>query len=304
MSLDIEVTDLTLRYGKTTALDGLSFHLDGGKIYGLIGRNGSGKTSLLSVLGAFRRQSAGTVRIGGAEPFENESVTRQVCLIRESGDILDDHKCGAVLDLARRLRPNWDQEYAEALLRRFDLPAGKYPTKLSRGQRSAFGCILGLASRAPLTIFDESYLGMDAPSRYAFYDELLADYARHPRTVILSTHLIEEFGSLFEEVVMIHRGRLVVHEETDALRARGTAVTGPAEAVDGFVAGRQVLNRRQLGGTRSATIYGPLDEAERRRAISAGLHLDPVPLQDLFVHLTADGRGEGADLRDREETIR
>jgi ABC-2 type transport system ATP-binding protein len=87
---------------------------------------------------------------------------------------------------------------------------------------------------------------------------------------------------------MIDRGRLVLHEEGDALRTRGTAVTGPAEAVDRFVAGRQVLNRRQLGGTRSATIYGPLDEAERRRATAAGLQLEPVPLQDLFVHLTAD----------------
>jgi ABC-2 type transport system ATP-binding protein len=298
MSLDVEVTDLTLRYGDTTALDGLSFHLDGGRIYGLVGRNGSGKTSLLSVLAAFRRQTAGTVRIGGTTPFENESVTRQVCLIRESGDILDDQRCGAVLDLARRLRPNWDQGYAETLMRRFDLPARRYPKKLSRGQRSAFGCILGLASRAPLTIFDESYLGMDAPSRYAFYEELLTDYAEHPRTIILSTHLIEEFGPLFEQVVIIDRGRLVVHEETDALRTRGTAVTGPGEAVDRFVAGREVLNRRRLGGTRSATIYGPLDEAERRHAAADGLHLEPVPLQDLFVHLTADGRGT------REETVR
>ena len=297
MSLDIEVTDLRLRYGRTSALEGLSFRLAGGKIYGLIGRNGSGKTSLLSVLGSFRRQTAGTVRIGGREPFENESITRQVCLIRESGDILDDHRCGAVLDLARRLRPNWDQGYAETLLRRFQLPTRKYPKKLSRGQRSALGCVLGLASRAPLTIFDESYLGMDAPSRYAFYEELLSDYADHPRTIILSTHLIEEFGSLFEEVVMIDRGRLVLHEETDVLRSRGTAVTGPAEAVDRFVTGRDVLNRRQLGGTRSATIYGPLDQAERRRAATDGLHLEPVPLQDLFVHLTADERGTS------EETV-
>jgi ABC-2 type transport system ATP-binding protein len=298
MSLDIEVTDLRLRYGRTTALDGLSFRLGGGKIYGLIGRNGSGKTSLLSVLAAFRRPTAGTIRIGGTTPFENEPVTRQVCLIRESGDMLDDQRCGAVLDLARRLRPNWDQGYAETLMRRFDLQARKYPKKLSRGQRSAFGCILGLASRAPLTIFDESYLGMDAPSRYAFYEELLTDYAEHPRTVILSTHLIEEFGSLFEEVVMIDHGRLVLHEETDTLRARGTAVTGPAEAVDSFVAGREVLNRRALGGTRSATLYGPLDEAQRRRAAAEGLRLEPVPLQDLFVHLTADERGN------REETVR
>ena len=84
---------------------------------------------------------------------------------------------------------------------------------MSQGQRSALGVILGLASRCPLTIFDESYLGMDAPSRYAFYDELLADYLAYPRTIVLSTHLIEEVSSLFEEVVIIDRGRLLIQNK-------------------------------------------------------------------------------------------
>lgn len=289
MTLDIHLRDLTLRYGRTTALDRLSLTLQGGKIYGLIGRNGSGKTSLLSVLAAFRRATGGEVLVGGENPYENERLTRQICLIRESGDVLD-YRVRRVLDFARRLRPGWDQEYADRLVDRFRLPLRKRPQQLSRGQRSALGCALGLASRAPLTMFDEAYLGMDAPSRYAFYEELITDYAAHPRTIILSTHLIEEFGSLFEEVVMIDHGTLVLHEETDALRTRGAAVTGPAELVDSFVAaatGMTVLGERRLGGTKAVTVFGSFSDQQRHRAQTAGLQLEPVALQDLFVHLTA-----------------
>jgi ABC-2 type transport system ATP-binding protein len=285
--LNVQVSDLTLRYGDTTALDGLSLDLAGGKIYGLLGRNGSGKTSLLSVLAAFRRASVGAVRVAGKDPFENHRLTSQICLIRESGDVFESDRCHRVLAFARRLRPFWDQEYAERLVDRFQLPLRKRPQQLSRGQRSALACILGLASRAPLTMFDESYLGMDAPSRYAFYEELLADYAEHPRTVIISTHLIEEFGSLFEDVVMIHNGRLLVHSQTDTLRGRGTAVTGPAELVERFTDGLTVLSTRRLGGTMSATVYGPLPGSLQDRAARSGVQLEPVPLQDLFVHLTS-----------------
>lgn len=290
MTLDLEVADLTLRYGATTALDQLSFRLDAGKIYGLIGRNGSGKTSLLSVLAGFRRATSGAVRIGGEDPFENERITRQICLIRESGDIFASERVRDVLALARTLRPGWDQPYAEALLDTFRLPTKQRSDRLSRGQRSALACVLGLASRAPLTAFDESYLGMDAPTRYAFYDALLTDYAAHPRTVILSTHLVEEFEALFEEVVIIHRGRLLRHERVDALRGAGVAVVGPARQVDEFVedTGLTVLGDKRLGGTRQVTVYGQLTEPHRGRAAEAGLQLEPLALQDLFVHLTAD----------------
>jgi ABC-2 type transport system ATP-binding protein len=130
---------------------------------------------------------------------------------------------------------------------------------------------------------------MDAPSRYLFYEELLSDYAAHPRTIIVSTHLIEEFGPLFEEVVIIDRGQVLAHDETDALRARGAAIVGPAGAVDRFTSGLTVLAERRLGGTRSATVDGPLTPAQRSRAEAEGLQVEPVPLQDLFVHLTDGG---------------
>lgn len=298
--LGISTRGLTVRYGDTVAVDSLDLTLAPGKIYGLLGRNGSGKTSLLAVLAAFRPATSGTVRVGGEDPFENAAIMSQIAFVRDKVDAQDSDKVSCILDLAATLRPNWDADYAERLVERFDLPRRKRLSALSRGMKSALSVTLGLAARAPLTIFDEAYLGLDAPSRYAFYDEVLNDYLAHPRTIVLSTHLIEEVGSLFEEVVIVHRGRLVAHEESEALRTRGTAVTGPAAAVDAFVAGRTVLGSQQLGGTRSTTILGPLDDTDRAAARTAGLELGPVGLQDLFVHLTATaGSAESAEKEAR-----
>jgi ABC-2 type transport system ATP-binding protein len=293
MTAEVELRDLTVRYGQTTAVDGLSLRLAGPGIHGLLGRNGSGKTSLLSAVAAFRPPSGGEVLIDGEPVFENPAAMRKVCFIRGAGDTVEHDWPGDrvrdALGLAARLRPGWDAQYADKLVDRFGLPTRKRLGELSRGQRSSVGVILGLASRAPVTIFDESYLGMDAPSRYAFYEELLDDYLAHPRTVVVSTHLIEEVASLFEHVAIIDEGRLLLHEPADELRARGATVIGPADRVEQFTQGMTALATRELGPTRSVTIDGVVDEHERRRAAELGLELGPVALQDLFVHLTDPG---------------
>lgn len=288
MALGIEVRDLHLKYNDVTALNGLSFDLIGGQIHGLLGRNGSGKTSLLSLLAAFRKPTSGRVSVGNVDPFENQEVVRNICLIREGGDLYAAQRVSQVLDFAARMRPGWDAELARRLIIRFRLRSNARVMSLSRGQRSALAVTLGMASRSPLTIFDEVHLGMDVPSRYAFYEELLEDHRAQPRTVILSTHLIEEASSLFQRVLILDRGRIVAHASADELRARGAAVIGPVEAVDRFVAGRTVLHEHGLGGVKSVTIYGKLDSAERTAAAEAGLELGPVALQDLFLHLTRE----------------
>lgn len=292
MSPSIELDQLELRYScsDTKAIDGITVSLDGGKIYGLLGRNGSGKTSLLSVVAAFRKATAGTVRVAGQPVFENPTVASQMCLIREDGDTVQNDwpsdRVRDALSFAARMRPNWDSQYATALAERFELRMVARLKQLSRGERSKLGVVLGLASRAPVTMFDEAHLGMDAPSRYVFYDELLKDFIAHPRTVVVSTHLIEEVGALFEEVVIIDEGRLLLHEETETLRSRGASVTGPADKVDRFAEGLTILSAHELGPTKQAMVYGELDNLHRKEAERAGLEVGPVALQDLFVHLT------------------
>lgn len=288
MSASVRLTDVHQHFCDARALDGLSLDLAPGKIYGLLGRNGSGKSTLMALLAGLRRPTSGVIAVDGAAPFENDDVVARVCLIRDGGDFLSGERIASSLGLAASLRPNFDYAYAHELLDRFEISPRRRPESLSRGMRAIVSTVFGLASRAPLTLFDESYLGMDAPSRYAFYDELLADYARHPRTVIVSSHLIAELDRILEQVVIIDRGRLVLHQDVDDLRAQGSSVIGPAELVDRFTADLTVLGTQDLGSTRATYIYGALDTEHRDRAHADGLQLAGIPLQDLFVYLTRE----------------
>jgi ABC-2 type transport system ATP-binding protein len=291
MTISIEADRLGLRYGETTALDDITFTLESGKIYGLLGRNGAGKSSLLAVLAGLRKASSGTLSVDGRPVFENPAITRQIFLIREAGDTLDrSEQVKTALEFAEYLRPAWDSEFAGRLLDLFELSPRKKISELPRGKRSALGIILGLAARAPITMFDESHLGMDVPSRYTFYDELLADFIAYPRTFVISTHLIDELGAILERVLILDSGRLLMHESTEELLSQGAEITGPAAEVDRVLDGLRVLRERSLGRTKWATVYGALDAQRRDLAHAAGLEVGPIGLQDLFVHLTEPER--------------
>lgn len=287
MTLLIETRQLTQQFGDVTALDDMDLRLEGNKIFGLLGRNGSGKTTLLSIIAGFRKQTSGDVLVNGQPVFENPRVVRDIALIREGGDTVEEsEKVKEALRFAEYLRPNWDMDYARHILERYEVPESSRLDQLSRGKRSAVGIALGMASRSPLTMFDETYLGLDAPSRYVFYDEILRDYMEHPRTFIISTHLIEEVSRIFEEVVIIDRGKVLLHDDSESLQARGTAITGPQDRVDAFIAGRTVIGERQLGRTKSAMLFGHLAAFEQDQARASGLDLEPLDLQDLFVYMT------------------
>ncbi|MEU4620496.1 ABC transporter ATP-binding protein [Actinoplanes sp. NPDC023801] len=283
----ITTSALQVRFDGTPALHPLDLELPAGRIYGLLGRNGAGKTTLLSALAGFRKPSAGTVLLDGEPVFENLRNTTRICLIRDDGMVGDGtDNLRDILAMAAMLRPTFDAGYAAELLDRFGLSRRQRLGALSRGQRSAFAIVVGLASRAPLTMFDEAHLGMDAANRQLFHDELLRDYLAHPRTFVLSTHLIEEQSPLFEQVLILHEGRLLLHCDIDDLRERGVSVTGPAQIVDDFVYGLTVLSQRTLGPTKQVTVFGGLDDERRALAGTYHLELGPVTVQDLFIHLT------------------
>ncbi len=289
MTVDVTTEDLTCRIGGTDAVDGLSLHIPAGTLCGLLGRNGAGKSTLLSTIAAFRRPSSGRVTVDGEDPYENESVVGRISLIRESGDLEEDMSVEDLMWCSSRLRAGWDDDYARHLVDRFELDPTTKIKALSLGQRSALGSTVGLASRAPLTMFDESYLGMDAISRGVFYDELLGDYLRTQRTFIVSTHLIGEIAPLLEQVVVIDHGRLTLSEDTESLRGRGVMVTGPTDVVEQVTAAATdatVIDVRSLGATTRTTFYGTVAPALRVDAEARGAQFGPVPLQDLLVHLT------------------
>lgn len=286
--LGVRTHALGFDHGATRALDGVDLDLAPGRIHGLLGRNAAGKTTLLSVLASLLPASRGSVAIGGRNPFEDEDLVARVCLIRESGNVVGDERLAWNLDFHEMARPGFDRAWAEDLLGEFGLDPRARPGALSRGRRSAFGAVLGLACRAPVTMFDEVHLGMDAPTRRLFTDLLIADFAERPRTIILSSHLIAEIEHLLETVTILHRGRVLLSAEADDLHRKGVTVTGPAPLVDAAASRLHVIASRDLGPTRQVTAFGELDPDHLAVAERDGLVVAAAPLQDLFIHLTAE----------------
>jgi ABC-2 type transport system ATP-binding protein len=281
-----EVQGLTKSFGDVTVVHDASFTLEANKIYGLLGRNGAGKTTIMHMLTAQLFPTSGELLVFGEAPYENNRVLSKICFIKESQKYPDSFRVIDVIELCPSIFPNWNQELASKLLNDFNLPLTRRIKKLSRGMLSSVGIVIGLASRAPLTIFDEPYLGLDAVARNLFYDRLIEDYAEHPRTIVLSTHLIDEVSQFLEHVIVIDGGSIILNEESDALRGRAYTIVGQREMVESFISGHTIINRQPLGGLLSATVFGTLTPHNREQAASLGLDLSTVSLQQLIVHLT------------------
>jgi ABC-2 type transport system ATP-binding protein len=279
------VRDVTMSFREHTALDSVTTSFETDAITGLLGRNGAGKTTLMQLLTGHRVPSRGRVEVFGASPYENDRILRDICFIKEGQRYPEHFRVKDALAAAAMVFPRWDHDLAAGLLRDFDLPARRPVRKLSRGMNSMVGIIIGIASRAPLTLFDEPYLGLDAVARQQFYDRLLADYAEHPRTIVLSTHLIEEIANLLERVLLIDRGRVLLDADAESLRDSAITVTGPRDKVQAFARQHELLHTESLGG-HSRAVVRISGAAARRAAAADGLTVDPTNLQQLVVAMS------------------
>ncbi|WOP17966.1 ABC transporter ATP-binding protein [Raineyella sp. LH-20] len=280
---------LTKRYGELTALDRLDLAVPAQRIVGLLGRNGAGKTTLMQVLTGQIFPDDGEVEVFGESPAENPRVLGRVSFVAEAQKYPTSFHARHVLAVAPWFFPGWDADLAASLVDSFRLPLRRPIVKLSRGELSMVGIIVGLASRAPLTFFDEPYLGLDAVARQLFYDVLLADYAERPRTIVISTHLIDEISPLLDHILLIDRGRLLLDADAEVARGSTTVVSGATSAVDRFVEGRTVLARHSTGPLARATV-GESYDALAGPAAAAGLSAEPVTLQQLLIDRTAGSR--------------
>ena len=286
----INLENVSLKYGNTLALNNVSLTLHDHAICGVLGRNGAGKTSLLSLLCAYRRPTSGVITISGENPYENKNIIPQIALIYDDQSELENaFQVKDLFKIAAALRPNWDAVYAEKLIKLFEIPVKKTMGKLSHGMRSAVRVIIGLAGQTPITIYDEAYLGMDAAMRKLFISELLSDYTQRPKLILFSTHFVNEMEGLFSEAIIINKGQVIAHDNCDTLRSKGTTVTGFCEAVDCFTNGREILFQRFLGRQKEVVFFGELSEKDRLAAGKEGLELSHPSLQDLFIYMTEKG---------------
>lgn len=292
---EVVVQGLSRHYGNVAALDNVSFTVPGGTIVGLLGRNGAGKTTLMGHITGQVAAQSGSVLVGGKNPFENSDVQDSLSFIRDNQRYPDDYKLVHAIRAAKNFHPNWDDDLAEELIETFRLPRTKpVVKKFSRGQLSALGIVIGLASNAPLSIFDEPYLGLDATARQKFYDVLIREFQKNERTVFLSTHLIDEMAPILSHVIVLEKGKKIFDGSAEEAGNLAYAAVGIADAVQKFSVGKTLLTKHQIGTLASYTFSGPLTAELKDEAKLAGIEVSAATLQQAVSALGAGNEDEFA----------
>ena len=282
----LEIKNLNKSYGKTQVLKDVNITIEDNKIYGLLGRNGVGKTTLLNIISSQILRHSGEVLLDNEDVFENAKAMEQICFVKDRGIAFEENKIKELFKMAKFIYKDWDDEYKNYLVKEFNLNTNKKYEKLSRGYQTIVGLIIGLASRSRITIFDEPSLGLDAAFRYKFYNLLLEDYEKNPRTIIISTHLIDEVNNLFEEIIILSEGKVMFKEETDSLMESAYFLSGKEENLLEIINTKKIISREEFGTTVILGIFDNLSEDEIQDLKNKGIEISQIPLQKLFVYLT------------------
>jgi ABC-2 type transport system ATP-binding protein len=216
----ISVSGLTRRFGATTALASVSLSVPRGVVHGLVGANGAGKTTLIKHLLGLLRAETGSVRVFGLDPVADPvGVLSRTGYLSEEHDLPGWMRVDELLRYSRAFYPAWDDAYAEELRQTFALDPWTRVKDLSRGQRARAGLLLALAYRPELLVLDEPSSGLDPVVRRDILEAIIRTTAHEGRTVLFSSHLLEEVERVADHVTMIHQGRIALSAPMDALKA-------------------------------------------------------------------------------------
>ncbi|MFI4885015.1 MAG: ABC transporter ATP-binding protein [Steroidobacterales bacterium] len=283
----IEARGLRKRFGSTLALDGLDLNIEAGRILGLIGPNGAGKsTALNAMLGLVPYE--GELRVLGRDPWASrDDLMRDVSFIADVAVLPRWLRVSQALDYMAGVHPRFDRAKAERLLARTDIRRGSRVRELSKGMVTQLHLALVMAIDARLLVLDEPTLGLDILYRKQFYDSLLTDYFDHSRTIVVTTHQVEEIQNVLTDFMFIHRGRIVLACSMDEFEARYAEVTVHPERL---AAARELrpMHERQVFG-RSTLLF---DRADRRQLEQLGDVRTPG-IADLFVAVIGSAPNDG-----------
>lgn len=281
----IEAHGLRKAFGTTVAVDGVDLRVEDGRVLGLIGPNGAGKTTALhAILGLIPYQ--GELSVLGRDPWrQRDRLMEEVCFIADVAVLPRWIRVGQALDYMAGVHPRFERAKAEALLARTDVGRAVRVRQLSKGMVAQLHLALVLAVDARLLVLDEPTLGLDILYRKRFYDTLLEDYYDRSRTILVTTHQVDEIQDVLTDVAFLDRGRIVLHSSMEAFESRYTELLARPERLAAARAKGPIHERQALG--RSVLLF---DGADRRELAALGDVRTPS-IADVFVAVIGDRAG-------------
>jgi ABC-2 type transport system ATP-binding protein len=282
----VDIRNLTVRYGRTVAVDNVSIEAGRGMVYALLGRNGAGKSSIIRCLLGQRRADAGEARLFGEDAWSHRAnLMQRVGVVSEESDAPPEMTVASLARFCRSLYARWDQGAFESRMRTFGVPMAKRFGALSKGQKRQVSLALALAMSPDLIVLDDPTLGLDVVARKSLFEEVIGELADRGISVFLTTHDLAGVETFADRVGILQRGRLVLDEDVDALKARFRRIRFAARP-----AAIEPVALRSWGSGAEA-IVSDYDDIAYERYRAAAAEIAPMTLEEIFVAVAGENGG-------------
>lgn len=283
--ITVQMEGVTKSFGKTTVLDNIDLKLEDGRTYAFLGRNGSGKTTMMNLLCTKYIPDSGVIKLLDEVAYENDGVLSEVCFMKDYIPAFENMKLTEIFKYAKKYYCRWNDALKDSLIRQFDLNENKVYGYLSKGQQTEVGLIVGLCSNTRILLLDEIYVGLDVVARKKLYTVIMEEQERYTRTIVLSSHLINEMTNLFTDVVIIDGGKVILNDSLDIVQDKSRKLIGRKDAED-ILSDKKILGKNHVGTMDEMYLYDDLSENEMAELKERGYKISPMNLQELFSALT------------------
>lgn len=279
----IKLKNVTKQYGNSKALNNFNLTIEENGIYCLLGRNGAGKTTLLKSIAGYQNISEGEILVD-EKKITTSTMETNVSYIENFAKHFN-FSVSKLIKVASNLDSSFDYDFADEMVERFELDRNKKFKKLSLGMKTMISTIICLASNKPVVLLDEPVLGFDAIMRTEFYDLLLESFERHPRIIIVSTHIIDEISKYIQKLIIIDKGKLKFYDDINVIDEKAYSISGLNKDVDNVTENLNVIDEERTGEFSTKYIF------DNRINKNDKITITSTSLQDFFVHLVSRKRG-------------
>ena len=279
----IQLNRVTKQYGQAAVLKNITLSIDEPGIYCLLGRNGAGKTTLLKSIAGYQNITSGTIQVDG-RTITTATLDTGVSYIENFAKHFN-LPVRKLLRIAAEVNPNYDYDFASEMMERFELDGKKKFNHLSLGMKTMVSTIICLASNKDVILLDEPVLGFDAIMRVEFYDMLAESFQKHPRIIIVSTHIIEEIAKTIQKLIIIDKGSIRFFDTLQAVETKAFSVSGLQKDVSAATRDLNVIRQDAVGGLVTSYIF------DTPPAQTASLEIQPLSLQDFFIQMVGHKGG-------------